>query len=460
MKKFIGVFTLLSVFSLASGVDSSCLRTIEKITASPEPMRAWTFYDVLFKDSTEIEKVFFFKRLSNGKVHIRHKGKNKQIEIAEFADWRRSSFSIPDLNPIPPLMRGLVDVHKSAEMTFSPYQKFFKSNNFEVVGGAFADEQIAIQVGKNLEEFDDKMTLLGFKLPHKTRVIVGEDPILPSLSTPHATTAKVFNLWSFDSKKIIAMYPDFYNSQIVSDESILFHERMHNLLYSTYSSDAFVNNSSITQEALADSIAALTIDSPYLGSSVNYGEAPLRNLKDRIAIVDNTKSTRNRLMDIRPKDYHNNSMMMSHAIWMIRQEIGLEQTLVIFKQFVDNLNLYRSSFKDFIGKKPQDIKSKQKVIFDIEYFLSVLAKTLEDEGYSKENRKAVLKVANSYGIPNHRILKISNTLMKSNNSYLNQKHDINNQTDLSYLAYGILGLVAEGYIIYEATDNLDLFPDR
>jgi hypothetical protein len=355
-----------------------------------------------------------------------------------------------------------VIVHTLAKLMSYPYRNLASKPTINVVGSMISSQELGAAVAQKLETFDHAMLNLGFLRPESTRVIIDDQPILPSLTGPFSMNVPTFNLWDGKSKKVIAMNPIFWKTAAVSDNHVLHHERMHALLHRTYNAEAFVNKNSAIQEAFADFAAAHMEGSPHIGMDTSEKGLPLRNIESRSAENNKVMTSYNSLLEASGTDYHNNSLFMSNVLWKIRQSIGPEKMSNMLKKFTDDINQYHDSFEALEKKSgiPSSLDLRQRFIYDYEYFLAVMKRTGSEAGESR-----IAQIADStiseLGLSQNKINEIANSLERSQKSFVyDGKGELVN--GIKVAAHGTAGLAVEGYFVYNlvSPDSNDKIDDK
>lgn len=335
--------------------------------------------------------------------------------------------------------------HLLSKFMFKPFLQLAKiDNEVEVVGDFTSSKKLGKKIAKDVRAFDQLMTSMGFARPKKTRIVVSGNAVLPNILGPFAINTPLTNIWSGSkTTSTIAMNPMMYRKNSVSDESILYHERTHTLLNQTYSDDAYVIYSTTIQEALADFAAAHMTNSPEIAVGAEEDKEALRDIEKRIS----GGSKRHSLMDAIGGSDHNNSMMISHILWKLRNEIGPDKMNEFFKPLVDQLNKLRPSYEANLFESGQATEDAwQNFVYDLEYVLAVILKTSQSWDSHKEVKQLIKNEAESLTFSFEKIQEVAENLKSSKQSFdfiPFQKND----AMILISNYGLTGFIVEASVV-------------
>jgi hypothetical protein len=271
----------------------------------------------------------------------------------------------------------LIKAEQLARIMYLPYKTFYSNKDgLEVVGSFLSEDKLALSIFQNIEKFDEAMIQQGFTKPRSTRILLNDKPIIPSMLGPFSLKLPSINIWRGKFQKVIALNPQMWNTSLIGDKTVLFHERTHSLLYSSYGRNSFINTNNTFQEAMADYFSASFANQPHIG----MWEA--KTEKKEAVYVRNISKKYFNLVMASATDYHGNSLYLSSLLWSLREKIGNESVRNILKPLIENLNGYRASFLEVESAKLSGLgkesafRNQLLFIYDFEYFLAILKKTL------------------------------------------------------------------------------------
>ena len=367
-------------------------------------------------------------------------------------------------------------LHRIGWLMATPYYRLASSPTVEVVGSIIGPKalvenprELAEQMIDSLDDFDRMAESMGFARAESVRVVVkGRNRIVPRPILKFLTggsyqiRGSVFNIWRRDA----VMKPQYGEDRAVSNESILLHERAHqvlgNYLFNVYMNSHITRDGSL-QEALADFLSAHRRGNPRIGgipdSEIQFGRDIERGV--RSAGLWEGEITVHKVMEDSQTFIgdHGRSLLMSNALWKIRERIGEQKMSRMFRPFLDNLTLYRPSFEEHIGKKTSD--RHQSFIADFEYFLAVLLRTAADE---TDELEAVGQVVDDtviqLGLKAERVDNLYRTLTKSDGKDLSL--DLSDEAKRRIVKIfmatlhigGAVVLAGEGVYVFALTDAL------
>ncbi|MBE8221305.1 MAG: hypothetical protein HAW60_01090 [Bdellovibrionales bacterium] len=397
--------------SLFSSLQESSFQKGEtyRVQLAGDPVIQTLKFRELHQSAEQVSIKFTNSRLKKDKIY-------KEDEIANWAKLEKdtTSLSVKEvLTELKDVLRVMLLDTSWAQLLVRPYRLLAKNNKtVEVVGDLKNSKKIGQKIANNLDSFDKTMMKMGFKKPSITRVIVNNS----SASGPHSIGPPVINIWSPKLKTVIVMNPLFGNKAAVESESILYHERTHSLMHSTYTIPAYVNKS-FMNEAIADFGAAHMLNNPQIGK-INKDNTPLRNIEERVARHEGDVNRRTSLLDIRSGMNHENSMMISNILWKLRTTIGAEMMSNTFKPLLDNLNTYHKSYENFIKTENRKTSDKiQQFIYDIEYVLAVILKTSKTWDSHSKVREMLRETIYDLNFNMSRIENISSKLTASTKNF-------------------------------------------
>jgi hypothetical protein len=335
-----------------------------------------------------------------------------------------------------------------SKLIFHPYKNLAKRESIEIVGGVLSSPKLGEEIASGLESFDKQFVQLGFRRPLATRIILNDAPILPSITGPFAVRYPVFNIWNMNAKKVIVLNPLLWNKKVIRDTSVLAHERMHAFLAQTYDESAFINKSQAFQEALADFGAAHFTGDPIIGRELlKNNTLSIRDISTREA----GEKSINKLTDL-TIIYHDNSLFVSNFLWRMRQEMGSEETSVVLKPIVDDLNAFRASYLA-LEKKEKVVTSTptQQYINDLEYFMAVMKIRNQSNAFKDHVWSLVDESSSELSLNKSRIEKMVQTLKSDGKNHLHSGKS-NLKQVLTLTGFGTAGIALELYALYEIFD--------
>ena len=258
------------------------------------------------------------------------------------------------------------NAHTAGRLMLMPQRELATRPGIEVVGSLISSKKNGEQIAQNLEDIDRAIDALGLQKPALTKVVVSDRTVFTLLGPVHANS-NPFNLWRRSkANDIILMQPGSFPRQVVTDPIVLFHERIHSILLSTYHKDLYTSLNAPIQEGLTNFLAA------------HYKGVPLLQMTAGTVNV-------NKIPSLPPPtrgNPHNTGKVFSSTLWKLRERIGKEAMLSLFRPFTDGLNQYHKSFK---GRHSYN-EIQQRFIPEYEYFLAVLKKNTTRGGQDTRSR--------------------------------------------------------------------------
>lgn len=327
------------------------------------------------------------------------------------------------------------------KVVVKPYKTLATKAGIEVVADLTSKFKEGDKILKRIVDLDDSMTKLGFDTPSQTRIIINDNPVLPNLTGPFSLTEPIRNVWSFWKKqKIIAMNPIIYRKNVLMDEGVLLHERIHAIMDVTYGPKAFTKEKKIFNEAFADFFAAHKTNNPEIGLGASKNNEVIRDISRGKSSDDRIKSVVN-LSD----NYHNNSLLVSRTLWELREEMGEDGINKIAKELTDDLN---SNFADFTIKFNSNFTKTEARLQDahnLNFFYAILSRKVKEK-LGEAGYQIVEKAIERIGLDKKLIAEISEQVVSTG---LPSK--VNNSTATELLLYTMAGgtVALEGYLFYE-----------
>lgn len=300
-----------------------------------------------------------------------------------------------------------------ASLLTGPTKKIVELGSVQVIGKLSASRKVGIELVNEVTAYDSQLKGIGFRLPDKTNIVLNDRPLLPNFSGPVSHTFPLTILGRGAAESTIVMNPILYRSTVTRDLSVLRHERTHSVLFATYARDAYINSSLITREALADFFSAHAKNNPEIGKAAMNRNSALRNIETREANGDikgpggKGATQRTSLMDVLGgRNSHNDSLIISNALWRVRQALGSDTMTAVIKPIADDLNLHRGS-ATIIGAEGTAEYAKS----EIQYNLASIKRTLSDRGLTDGVRQ-IDRLADELGITARRLSEDSNRLTR------------------------------------------------
>ncbi len=273
---------------------------------------------------------------------------------------------------------------------------------------------IAQDLAKKMRTFDQHMADLGFQIPESTRIVLLRPGLIQKLLTKPLGGYFLPNLVWHRRKGVQSVIginfvktgnTIFYD--ILGNTDLFLHERAHSILSHSYNRYALVNSFQELhlQEALADFFATHELGIP------RYFKRARDIESKRFHHLDRTQLKRNF-----GTEQYVDSIHYANALWQVRQAFSNTTFSSLMKNFVDNLNFYRDSFRILKGWGTKKIKYEKRAIDELEFFLAVLkrtvAKTRNEEDALKVDQ-IVAKIADELGLDSNRIDDVSQKIVKS-----------------------------------------------
>jgi len=332
-----------------------------------------------------------------------------------------------------------------ARQLFLPIQDLAqKESAVQVVGTGRSSLKGAEQIAERVYGFDQHFLSLGFQRPLKTLIWYEDRSLLPDFYGPFALNAEVINR---PSQKIAdATISTGRDSQYVNDTSLLLHERTHTLLNRTYRSEAWVLENVRFEEALSDFFSAHWLDAPVIGD--NGTGSAIRNLKTREARLGLRSYNRKDLLSLQEKpEEHLDSLLISHALWSVREALGKELLSESLKLIVDSLNKHHQSYQESLRAEGREYtEGPSAATYDLEYTLVVLKKLNQSDWQKTSVDEVISRLVQEYQLSDTRIERLAQKLQKSEAdfSYVDHANDENN---IKAWRYGVAGLAVDTAII-------------
>ena len=402
------------------------------------------YYDLHVKGESQLKRLKF-ERLNLGTFG------NNFIEFTK--DGKKISYNLNQLNDVALVVpeqkisniksayslavQFAILAEQFSRIMFKPFKTIFKSGTLEVVTNMTSKAVGIAELAKKLESFDEKMVQIGFQKPEKTRIVINDNPIVPSMTGPLFIKAPMLNIWRGRMENLIVMNPFMRKTAITKAPGALFHERSHSFLFRTFKRTSFINETQTFQEAFADFLSARFINDPIIAKVEN--NQVIRNIS--IAKPNITMS--------RHMEYHDRSVFISSLLWNARTRLGDEKFDALLLPILENLNQYRSSFLKLESAKIKSaIDHTQLFIYDYEYFLSIMLKTFSEHQEEEEGIKLVRDYVKKFELNLAEIYRIEKLLQQSSESFAYDGRGEFNQT-LLLMGLGTAGVAVEGYLIYE-----------
>ena len=330
-------------------------------------------------------------------------------------------------NPITYPFRMTEDKYQNwLRLMYRPFVKVREGNKVSFYADTFPTKRLkdaSLPLMQSIEKFDDDFVRLGFNKPYETKVIFKESSLV-SKKNSHTYTRGIYNIWDRDRRVVISMNPEnLRDSRRVYDEGILLHERAHDLIDATYNKNAFVSKNTTINEAFADYFYALNKHNPRIGKETS-DSLFIRNIKSRQVEYDGKVFDVKDILNMAEIPSHHNSVFVSHLMWKLKEMIGHEEVGKILIPLFDNLNTHRSSFVNL--RLYQSTISNQQVsslnitrqIKDLEYFFSMIIKTLKQKNmYSVNVERLIKDKIEEYGLNQRLIARIDAKVKSDGHDY-------------------------------------------
>jgi hypothetical protein len=477
-----GIDKILKAKKLA-GATHADLPKIARQALKTEELVAGKKYAFQFRGETDIYQLEFLRREGDelvfkvGSKEYRrsagdiHEVRASSVESKEMQleDVAKSNAAVEKsesevLKKAKAIFRSARNIHATAwEGAFTagllngPTKKIAEQGSVQVLGKLTASKQVGLELANEVTVYDTQLKGLGFRLPDKTNIVLNDRPLLPNTNGPFSVSWPLTILGRGSAENTIAMNPFLYRSTAARDLSVLRHERTHSILHASYADDAYVNSSSMTQEAFADFFSAHAENNPVIGKAAISRNTAIRNIETREAGGDlrgpGVKGSTQRvsLMDVTGSGYHNNSLIISNALWRVRQAIGPETMNAVIKPIVDDLNLHRGS-----ANINGTIKTAERARSEIQYNLASMRRTLSDRGLTDGVRQ-IDRLADELGITAPRLTEESNRLIREGD-FTYRGRDVSNVQVIVFHAGGAAATGAvTGYGINQLIPETNFF---
>ena len=368
-----------------------------------------------------------------------------EIEKSKIFGIRKPIYYDQFMNKINHVIMTPIQANKLRRLMTFPYKPIAKIDELEIVGTWFTKKKLGKKVAEQITEFDEQMLSLGFLKPDKSRIIIRDKVILPTFMGPFSLNTPTYNLWSREFKTIISMEPVNWRSTV--KESVIKHERMHALLHRTYSNESFINKSNTFQEAIADFAAAHNTGSPKIGFRNNSGDGVERDILNRTSKVNDAVEYRSDFMSITGDGYHEDSLLVSHFLWKMREKMGAEELSRVFKPLIDDLNAHYKNYIKLSGSEAVSAPA-QKFIYEMEYFLSIVKKKSIEQEELKNIAPLIDDYIDELGLSKNKIYEYAHSLQHEGHVY---KYDGKGKKSEAIFAMIYAGgsLAVEAWIIYD-----------
>jgi hypothetical protein len=432
------IFSEEQTAKLKKALEESIIITYFKNT-----LVAGQFYDVHVKGQSNLVRLKFVK-LNEGTVgnNTIEFSQNDKILVFNLNQLNDVALVIPEKKPN--LLRQVFSqslnlailAEQFSRLMFKPFKTVFKNESFEVVTNLTSKSLGVKELAKKLESFDESMMSLGLNRPEKTRIVINDNPFVPSITGPVYVKAPTLNLWRGRLENLIVMNPIMKKTAVTKAPGALFHERSHSFLYRSFKRSSFVNSHETFQEAFADFFSARFMNDPIIAKIEND------------MIIRNISLAKPNITMARQMGYHDRSVFISSLLWNGRMALGSEKFDELLMPILDNLNRYRNSFLTLENAKiKKTTDHTQLFIYEYEYFLSVMLKTFNDH-QSEIGAKLVKDYIAKFELDSAEILRIEKQLQQSSESFeYDGKGEFNHA--LLLMGLGTAGVSVEGYLIYE-----------
>lgn len=201
-------------------------------------------------------------------------------------------------------------------------------------------EQIST-FAKAIESFDESLKDAGWTPPRHTVVHFATKNLIPTKKVPHALDEPLWSPLTGKNSYRISLsninYPDQVQDSLF-DLSIATHERAHTVLASMFSLKSWVMTSPRVNEGICDFLAADATDNPRIGESLWDDGRSLRDIENRITIVNNNGKQVTDPALLEPNRVYEYSLLYSEVLWKIRQRTGSKRAKKILLAAIDFAN--------------------------------------------------------------------------------------------------------------------------
>lgn len=275
------------------------------------------------------------------------------------------------------------------------------SSTIEIYSHPFFSRKKAKHIAEKINEFDQMMESLQFKIPKLTRVIVGRRKLLNLFEGSYATAN--FIPIKGKSSRIITLEPEFFNLNAREDQSIYLHERTHTILFENYHYTTGLFKHSFFHEAFADFFSAHFNNNPSIGTA----KSPIRNIETKQAFSGSSIHNRDHIIDM-TSSYHNNSMLLSNIIWKLRQKIGVEGINSILKPYIDEMDTHINYYSKFKYYQHQNKTPYTYESIMLEFALAMLFKMNQTDRFVENS--FILNEAEKIGFSKNNIINLASEL--------------------------------------------------
>jgi len=466
-----------AIASLGQCGDHFAKKELEKGIAEKIRILGWSLqeeslYSIHLKNTTSIKKVEFigieerpetleiilvYKYLNDDQIH--------EVDSKKVSSLSKILKNEEKIAKTGKLIELPIVASELSKIIFKPYKKLASRESVEVVGTLLTNKKLGETILDNTLKFDESMTQLGFTKPSSTRIIINDKPLLPNLAGPFSLKPSSINLWDGKSKKVIAMNPIFRKTNVIKSETVLYHERVHAILYRTYSDKAFINRSNTFQEAFADFISANFSGSPQIGLDATKKGVAIRDIEKR---TTSSKKKINNVSKITGHGYHNDSLLVSNLLWKIREKLGVEETSRQIKPIIDNLNSYDRSFatNESTSTLSKVEEKRQRFLNDFVFFLATLKKMAQQNPTLKSLEDIADESIKELSLNSEQVEEVFHNLNPSIMDLSHRETTLLKETEKIQtimvaklakvgLAIRTAGFVVQGYIIYEVFIDKD-----
>ncbi len=329
------------------------------------------------------------------------------------------------LDVLKSFLRAPLTLHGIVKGPFFPHRTVLDKERIRIDGQLWTSKQTAITIADVVESFDLKMSNSGFRVPYFTKILLTDRPILPG-DGPRTYVYPIFSLRRFRPGHLIYLEPNEYNVKLALDPQVIRHERTHSILFSTYTTNSFVNSYHPLNEALADFLAAHASDNPEIGSEETSGV--VRHIEKMESENGNIRT----LLDLRNLGFHDQSMLLSNLLWRVRQKVGSQDLDPYLKPLLDALN----STNGLVFEN--GIDETQQVIRTYEFMMAVLMRVGKNTPIMAGVNEIVDEVVLQFKLDKGKVISLERNLVDSGKTMERQK--------IPFLEV-ITGYVASGFFL-------------
>lgn len=318
-------------------------------------------------------------------------------------------------NSIRHIYNDIVEGTHISGLVITPKKLIAEVGSVKILGNVLASRKVGLDLAREVTAYDAGVSQLGFRLPEKSTIVLNDHPVLASFGGPVDFNTPIIIPGRGAAENTLYMRPIRSNPNAARDPSILRHERTHAILSASYRREAFVNQSAEVQEALADFVGAHFSGTTEIGMNSVGPNRVIRNIGTREVNGDirgpNVRGALpvRTLMDVDENHAHDNSLLISNALWRVRESIGQAKMNSVLKPLIDDLNFHRSSTR-LEGPSGSLIRARS----TIEYAISSFRKTLSDRAIS-DGVQQLDRLADELGITAERLRRRSEILTRTGN---------------------------------------------